>query len=411
MTPITPLVLLAVIALAYTLPAQAQESKPVPTAVWAPKPTKVPAYTPPQKPWTKLSDLKARHKNESNWRELVVDDGRLTAEYFSAAPGTKVGRRLHPDTREWFAVVDGAVRVEIEGQAAFIATRGSLVNIPRQTIYSLETIGSAPSLRFVVNVARAKTLFPQDVDPPTAPAGTTWVAVTINRRPGGYDELNQPHLNIHEAAAKTEKYSGGRAVRDDKSEMLVIYGHEKNLPPLDPTDKGHFHAESAEFWLVFTGQIRYAIEGQQPFIASEGDVVYVPANTWHLARYYGPAPACRLSITEYVGNALLLEPRKPPGEEGATANSRLVQPEQSSGVAPVDSLPIRFRDREAVDDTDRFTDEHRPALGVERGVRGEEHVGSAEEPQPTDGGVVSPEKRRVRVEHPEVLDRPFVETP
>jgi mannose-6-phosphate isomerase-like protein (cupin superfamily) len=118
-------------------------------------------------------------------------------------------------------------------------------------------------------------------------------------------------VNIHEAAAKNEKYAGGRFVRDDKSEMLVIYGHEKNLPPLDPTDKGHFHAESAEFWLVFTGQIRYAFEGRQPFVASEGDVVYVPASTWHATRYSGPNPACRLSITEYVGNALLIEPRPP----------------------------------------------------------------------------------------------------
>jgi quercetin dioxygenase-like cupin family protein len=100
-------------------------------------------------------------------------------------------------------------------------------------------------------------------------------------------------------------------VRDDKSEMLVIYGHEKNLPPLDPSDKGHFHAESAEFWLVFAGQIRYAFEGQAPFVASEGDIVYVPANTWHATRFTGADPACRLSITEYVGNTLLLEPRPP----------------------------------------------------------------------------------------------------
>ena len=118
-----------------------------------------------------------------------------------------------------------------------------------------------------------------------------------------YDEFNQPHLNIHEAAAKNEKYSGGRFVRDDKSEMLVIYGHEKNMPPLDPTDKGHFHAESAEMWLVFSGKIRYSFEGQQPFIASEGDVVYVPSNTWHATRFIGDN-ACRLSITEYVGNGL-----------------------------------------------------------------------------------------------------------
>jgi quercetin dioxygenase-like cupin family protein len=213
-------------------------------------------------------------------------------------------------------VVEGEIRVEIEGQASFTATRGSLVNIPRQTMYALETVGDAPSLRFVVNVAHAKTLFPREGDaapPPTAPPpGTAWVPVTINRTPSQYDQYNQPHVNIHEAAAKNDRYTGARFVRDDKSEMLIIYGYEKNLAPLDPSDKGHFHAESAEFWLVFTGQIRYAFEGQQPFVASEGDIVYVPANTWPAARFTGEAPACRLSITEYVGNALLLDPRARP---------------------------------------------------------------------------------------------------
>jgi quercetin dioxygenase-like cupin family protein len=291
--------------------AAAQVQAPVPTLVWAPKPIKTPAYSPPQKPWIKLADLKARHKGDPAWRELLVDDGRLTAEYVWAPPGARVGRRLHPDTREWFAVVEGEVRVEIEGQAPFVASRGSLVNIPKQTMYALETVGTTPSLRFTVNVARAKTLFPQEVEPPPPAPGTAWVQVNVNRRPAGYDEFNQPHLNIHEAARANEKYTGGRFIRDDKSEMLVIYGHEKNLPPLDPSDKGHFHPESAEFWLVFAGQIRYAFEGQEPFIAKEGDVVYVPANTWHATRFTGPDPSCRLSITEYVGNTLLLEPRPP----------------------------------------------------------------------------------------------------
>jgi quercetin dioxygenase-like cupin family protein len=301
---------LAVCALAPAVRAQAQ--RPVPTAVWAPKPAAVPAYPPGQKPWTLLADLKTRHAHQADWREMIVDDGRLTGEYVAAAPGTKVARRLHPDTREWFAVVEGDVRVDIEGQAPFTATRGSLVNIPRQTIYSLETIGDKPSLRFVVNVAHAKTLFPRDgAEPPAqpAPAGTAWLPATLNRVAGQYDQFNQPHLNIHDAASRNEQYAGGRFVRDDKSEMLVLYGHEKNLPPLDPNDKGHFHAESAEFWLVFAGRIRYAFEGQQPFIASEGDVVYAPAGTWHATRYTGDEPACRLSITEYVGNALLLPPR------------------------------------------------------------------------------------------------------
>jgi quercetin dioxygenase-like cupin family protein len=292
----------------------AQTARPTPTAVWAPKPTTTTAYPAGVKPWVKLADIKARHKGDANWREVIVDDGRLAGEYVSAAPGTIVSRRFHPDTREWFAVVEGDVKVSIEGQEPFTATRGSLVNIPRQTMFSVETVGEKPSLRFVLNVSHAKTLIAQQDSDATptiaAPAGMSWVRATMNRTPGQYDEFNKPHLNIHEAASKNEKYSGGRFVRDDKSEMLVIYGSEKNLPPFDPNDKGHFHPESAEMWLVFAGQIRYAFEGQQPFVASEGDIVYVPAGTWHATRFTGADPACRLSITTYVGNTLLLEPRR-----------------------------------------------------------------------------------------------------
>ena len=299
----------AILILALLGPSAAPaQDKPVPTSAWVPKPMALKGYTPPQRPWIKLPDVKAAHRSEANWRELLVDDGRLMAEYVSAAPGTTVSKRFHPDTREWFAVVEGQVRVEIEGQEPFVATRGSLVNIPRLTIYSVETVGSTPSLRFIVNVANAKTAYPADTPPPPPPPGMQWLEATINRTPGRYDEFNKPHLNIHEEAARNEKYSGGRFVRDDKSEMLIIYGLEKNLPPLDPADKGHFHAESAEMWLVFSGKIRYAFEGQEPFIASEGDVVYVPASTWHATRYIGDS-SCRLSITEYVGNALLLPPQ------------------------------------------------------------------------------------------------------
>lgn len=288
--------------------AQQPAPRPVPTAVWAPKPLNTPGYKPGLKPWVKVAEVKKKYQSRPNWTEVVADDGRLTGAYVSSAPGSKTPRLFHPDTREWFAVLEGEVRVEIEGQEPFTATRGSLVNIPRQTIYTVETLGMHPSLRFTLNVSGAKSVYLKDDKPPTAPQGFFWTEARINRTPGRYDEFNQPHLNVPAAAAKDEKYAGGRFVRDDKSEMLVIYGHEKNMPPLDPNDKGHFHAESAEMWLVLTGKIRYAFEGQDPFIASEGDVIYVPAGTWHATRFVGDN-ACRLSITEYVGNTLLLPPQ------------------------------------------------------------------------------------------------------
>src|SRR5947209_3297304 len=126
---------IAVVAL-LTMPLAAQDQRPAPLAVWAPKPVQPAAYPAGVKAWTTLAEIKARHAGAATWRDRIVDDGRLTGEYESAAPSTKVSRRLHPDTREWFAVVEGEVRVDIEGQQPFTASRGSIVNIPKQTIYS-----------------------------------------------------------------------------------------------------------------------------------------------------------------------------------------------------------------------------------------------------------------------------------
>lgn len=67
--------------------------------LWAPKfpPTK---YTPPHKPVTRIADLLARHKGETSWREEIVKDDHIWADYILSAPGSKAPRRLHPDTRE-----------------------------------------------------------------------------------------------------------------------------------------------------------------------------------------------------------------------------------------------------------------------------------------------------------------------
>ena len=157
--------LAAAFALSLTVHARAQNPAPpavagpppVPTSVWASKPTALPRYPAGVRPWIKVADVKAAHRGEANWRERLFDDGRLSAEYVAAAPGTMQSPRFHPDTREWFAVVEGEVRVEIEGQAPIVATRGSVVNIPRHTVFSVTTAGNTPSLRFVLNVAGAKT--------------------------------------------------------------------------------------------------------------------------------------------------------------------------------------------------------------------------------------------------------------
>src|SRR5437763_8271679 len=160
----------------------------------------------------------------------------MHGEYIASAPGTKVSRRFHPDTREWWIVMDGQIRFNIEGQEAVTAVKGSMVQVPMQTIYSMETTGDKPSLRFEVNIAKAKTLYPKDVKPPDLP-GFEFIPVKLNRKPGPYDRGNQPHINLYELA-KQPNYIGGRFVHDDRAVANIIYGYEKNLPPLNPKDRG-----------------------------------------------------------------------------------------------------------------------------------------------------------------------------
>jgi len=287
----------ALAALVASLCLAQKPGGPVEEPSWAPKPVELTKYVPPHKPITRLVELKKKHAGEANWREVIVDDSTLHGEYIQSAPGTTVSRRFHPDTREFWAVVEGQLRFTIEGQEPFVAKHGSLVQVPMQTIYSIETIGNVPALRYEVNVPNAHTLYPIDVKPPELP-GVTWIEAKLNRKPGAYGPLNLPHVNLFELT-KDPKVRERAFVTDARLFANIIYGYESELPPLDPKNPGHYHPESSESWLIMLGQIRYPIEGQGVIIADEGDIVYVPPFTFHAPRYHGKGPSCRLAMNGY----------------------------------------------------------------------------------------------------------------
>jgi mannose-6-phosphate isomerase-like protein (cupin superfamily) len=173
----------------------------------------------------------------------------------------------------------------------------------------MQTVGDKPSLRWQVNVAGAHTLYANEADAPPMP-GFHWMPVRVARMPGVYGHNNKPYITFEEAARANEEHrvkGTQRIVEDDRETGNFIYGYEKDLKPLNPNDKGHYHPESSEFWLIMAGQIRYPIEGQGVIIASEGDVVYVPPFTFHAPRFYGPGPSCRFAMNGYPNIAHLFE--------------------------------------------------------------------------------------------------------
>jgi mannose-6-phosphate isomerase-like protein (cupin superfamily) len=109
------------------------------------------------KPHIKLADLKARHKGQASWTEVVVEDENFHATYNSGAPGSKIAPRMHPDTRAFFVIVEGEMRFSLEGQGEpLVAKRGSVVNIPKKTMYSAEVVGAGPALWVNANQANFK---------------------------------------------------------------------------------------------------------------------------------------------------------------------------------------------------------------------------------------------------------------
>jgi mannose-6-phosphate isomerase-like protein (cupin superfamily) len=117
-------------------------------------------YVPPNKPLTKLADLKAKYKGQGAWKETVLKDGESQADYASMVPGTKVSPRLHPATPTLVVVFEGEMRWQIENQESFVAKRGSMVNIPSWTIFSYEVIGTVPAVFIEVNAIHFDNVFP-----------------------------------------------------------------------------------------------------------------------------------------------------------------------------------------------------------------------------------------------------------
>jgi quercetin dioxygenase-like cupin family protein len=282
-------------------------------------------YKPPMKPIWKLSELKKKYAGTNNWKEQIVLDPEQDATYNSAAPGTKFPRQMHPDSHNIFVVTGGELRFTIEGQQPVVATRGSIVNILKSTIFSYEAAGTQNALWVDVNPPNYKTVYPSDDPQPAAAQGATVVKVSFNHTPAAYTSPNQAHWNLFDAASKCEPL--GTRVIEDGQYANAIYGFADANDPLNKcggaarggaapaggrggrggapaafnpnSTFGHLHLGPAEWWIVQVGHIRGQFENTGEFVAEEGDVLYAPPMTWHQMGFVGAGPSCRLALGGY----------------------------------------------------------------------------------------------------------------
>jgi mannose-6-phosphate isomerase-like protein (cupin superfamily) len=287
-------------ALATAQVASAQEP---PLLVLSPK-ANPPGWSGVHRPHTKLRDVLARHEGSAAWAETVVDDESLFAQWVSMAPGQKTPRQMNGDTREWWIVQSGELKFAVEGREPIVATKGAMVQVPYRTLYQIENVGDEPALRFEVNVSRARKLYPLD-ETPAPLAGFDYIPTRVTGGRGTLDAQNRPVVDFAEVVAGKER--GGSFVVDARSFANIILGDYQRP---QPGNRGHYHEEGSEFWLIMLGKIRYNIEGLAEFEAEPGDVVYVPRQTWHLASFGGTPGlrSCRLAMNGFPYQAHMFEP-------------------------------------------------------------------------------------------------------
>jgi mannose-6-phosphate isomerase-like protein (cupin superfamily) len=244
-----------------------------------------------------------RHHAQADWAETIVDDESLLAQWISLGPGKQTPRRMNGDTREWWIVQSGSLKFTVDGREPVVATKGVMVQVPYRTLYQIENVGVEPALRFEVNVTRARKLYPLD-ETPVPVAGFEYVKTRLQGGRGVLDPQNRPVVDFNQVVAGQER--GGAFVSDDRSFANIIMGPYQKP---QPGNKGHYHEEGGEFWLVMLGKIRYNIEGLEQFEADEGDVVYVPRQTWHLASFGGQEGlrSCRLAMNGFPYQAHMFE--------------------------------------------------------------------------------------------------------
>src|SRR6185369_7719953 len=300
-----PLRLLLVLAgaLGASSNALAQSGQEPPLVVLSPK-AKPAGWTGVHRAHTKLTDVLARHAGQKDWSETVVDDESLFAQWISMGPGQKTPRRMNGDTREWWIVQSGSLKFTVEGREPVVATKGFMVQVPYRTLYQIENVGNEPALRFEVNVTRARKLYPMDETPVPVP-GFDYVATKVTGGRGTLNAENRAVVDFNQVVAGKER--GGPFVSDDRAFANIILG---NYQRPAASEKGHFHEEGSEFWLIMLGKVRYKIEGLAEFEAEPGDVVYAPRQTWHLASNGGEPGlrSCRLAMNGFPFQAHMWEP-------------------------------------------------------------------------------------------------------
>jgi mannose-6-phosphate isomerase-like protein (cupin superfamily) len=290
---------------------QAQATKPASkaTIAWAAKPSTLPPYTGPNRLVYRLADVLAAHKGKQSWHQQVFLSRDFDGEWISMAPGEKTKTQFYADDRVFWVVQSGQMKVSIEGQEPFVASKHFLIQVPKRLQYSMETVGSEPVLFFQMKPAGEAPDYPL-TETPTPVKGVQYIQAAYSGH-GDYDTTNVPAIDFEKQIVQGGE-KRGVWIRDDHT-FVTILRSQKGVPTPADNVWGHFHANFPEIWLIVEGTQQFLVEGEKLITVSDGDLVNAPTGRWHRAMPYGDGPSTRLAYIPRPDNLHWYQPEQASG--------------------------------------------------------------------------------------------------
>jgi len=271
---------------------------------WAAKPAKLPRYVAPNRLLYRLSDVLSAHKGKQSWVQPVFASRDFVGEWISMGPSQKSKTQFYAGDRVFWVVESGSMRVTIEGQEPFIATKHFLVQVPKRLQYSMETVGDEPVLRFQMRPAGESPDYPL-TETPTPVKGVEYVQATYTGH-GDFDKINNPYIDFEKDIVQAGQ-KRGVWIRDDHTYVTILRS-QKGVPTPPDTKWGHFHANFPELWLVIEGTQQFLVEGEKLVTVHDGDIVEAPTGRYHRAMPYGDGPSTRLAYIPRPDNLHWFQP-------------------------------------------------------------------------------------------------------
>jgi mannose-6-phosphate isomerase-like protein (cupin superfamily) len=291
--------------------AQAGGEKGPERVVWAAHKVPESPYTGPNKPVWHVADILKAHAGKQSWDQPVLLTRDFDGHYISLAPGEKTKCQFYADDRAFGWIFSGQVKITIDGQPPFTATKGYLFDVPPRLSYCMENAGTEPVVFYRSTPAGQVPSYPEN-ETPTPIKGWKYEKAKITST-GGYEAPNQPYLDFNKYAADGGK-SRDFAFDGHNSAHIIRAGAIPALPP--STSWGHFHENMVEAWVVIEGKLDVLVSGLPLVQGETGDVIQATNERWHRATCHPDSGSCtRLAMTPRFkeGQIHYFQTDQPPG--------------------------------------------------------------------------------------------------